>query len=64
MILVTGGIGFIGGVSQAIQCHGAALPYLLQPGDRDYILLKTNFDVAVSSLSDERSLKAALKMLI
>jgi len=63
MILVTGGIGFIGGeLVRQFNAMGLPYRYLLQPGDRDYILpKKTNFDVAVSSLSDERSLKAALK---
>jgi len=63
MILITGGIGFIGGeLVRQLSAMGQPYRYLLQPGDRKYIFPRNiDIDVAVSSLSDERGLKAALR---
>ncbi|HPS32087.1 MAG TPA: NAD(P)H-binding protein [Anaerolineaceae bacterium] len=63
MILVTGGIGFIGGeFVKQLNAMGLPYRYLLQPGERYANLPKNiSIDVTVSSLSDERGLRAALQ---
>ena len=63
MILVTGGIGFIGGeLVKQLSAMGMPYRYLLQPGDRSYLIPRNiDIDVAVSSLSDERGIRAALQ---
>jgi uncharacterized protein YbjT (DUF2867 family) len=63
MILITGGTGFVGRVLvKQLTEKGESLRLLLRPSPRTPALPRsTSIEVAVSSLKDQRSLRAALK---
>jgi len=63
MILVTGGTGFIGGhLIRHLADLGMDYRLLLQPGiDQSNLPRQTNMHVALSSLDDERGVRAALQ---
>ncbi|MFZ3070340.1 MAG: NAD(P)H-binding protein [Anaerolineaceae bacterium] len=63
MILVTGGTGFIGGeLIKQLVALGQPFRLLIQPSKKPPTLpMGVNLDVAVSSLTDERGIKAALQ---
>jgi uncharacterized protein YbjT (DUF2867 family) len=63
MILITGGTGFVGRVLvKQLTEKGETLRLLLRPSPRTPALPRsTSIEVAVSSLKDQRSLRAAMK---